>query len=266
MARELENTANTAIYLYGVTEKEESPGKLLGVDGLNAVHALPCAGFFCWTSEVSRKEFADKLPANMENLDWLAEASVQHQRVVSAIARVSDILPARFGTVFLTQPSLEADIRGKKRILEKDFSKIRGADEFGVKVFSVPPTPEPAKVSARTGKDYLKAKAALLQRKIPKKQTLDSDFQELERDLQSVAEETAQAGNISSGQRGLQWQTSLLLRRSNRKKFDAILRRYAKQWARDRQIECTGPWPPYSFVSRADATSSSQRSERNKNS
>jgi len=259
MAREVEKKGNTAIYLYGITEKEVSPGKLLGVDGWNSVHAVPCAGFFCWISEVSRKEFADNLPANMENLDWLAEASVQHQRVVSAIARVSDILPARFGTVFLSQASLETDIRGKKRVLEKDFAKIRGSDEFGVKVFSVPANLAPSKVAASTGKDYLKAKAALLQRKPPKKQTLDSDFQEFERELESVAEETAQAGKIGSGQRGLQWQTSLLLRRSNRKKFDAILRRYSKQWARERQIECTGPWPPYSFVSRTDASSSRQQ-------
>ena len=250
MAARVEKRMNTAIYLYGVTEKEASPGKLLGVDGLNAVEPLPCAEMFCWISRVSRKEFADNLPANMENLDWLAEASVQHQRVVSAIARVADILPARFGTVFLSEASLEADIRGKKRILQNDFAKIRDADEFGVKVFGVLPNVELPKVHARTGKDYLKAKAALLQRRPAKKQTLDSDFQEFEGELASIALETAQAGKISSGQRGLQWQVSLLLRRADRKKFEAILRKYSKQWTGAKQIECTGPWPPYSFVSR----------------
>ena len=252
MASGVEQAKGAAIYLYGVTQKEASAGRLLGVDGVNAVETLPCAGLFCWLSKVSRKEFADNLSANMENLDWLAEASVQHQRVVSAIARVTDILPARFGTVFLSEASLQADVRGKKRVLQKDFSKIHDSDEFGVKIFGVLPNVELPKVTGRTGRDYLKAKAALLQRRPPKQQYTNSDFLEFENDLAKLAVETAQAGRISGGQRGLQWQISLLLRRADRRKFDAILRKYSKQWAGAKQIECTGPWPPYSFVSRSE--------------
>jgi Gas vesicle synthesis protein GvpL/GvpF len=252
MAARVDKTPNTAIYLYGVTAKEASLGKLLGVDGLNVVESLPCAGLFCWISRVSRKEFAGNLSSNMENLDWLAEASVQHQRVVSAIAHLNDILPARFGTVFLSETSLKADIRAKKSTLQKDFSKIHDADEFGVKVFGVLPNVELPKISARTGKDYLKAKAALMQRRPAKKPNLNSDFREFQDELEHVAIEMAQAGKISGGQRGLQWQISLLIRRGDRKKFDAILREYSRQWAGAKQIECTGPWPPYSFVSRGE--------------
>jgi Gas vesicle synthesis protein GvpL/GvpF len=246
---------NRVIYLYGITESEIALAKLTGVDGSGAVEAIPCAGLACWISRVSRKEYADNLPANMENLDWLAEASVQHQRVVSAIARKADMLPARFGTVFLSEASLEADVRSKKRILEKDFAKIHGSDEFGVKVFGVLPKAELPRVASRTGKDYLKAKAALLRKPPIKNRLSDSDFQEFVSALQRIAVDTAEAGKISAGQRGMQWQTSILLRRSDRKKFDALLRKYSKQWAGERQIECTGPWPPYSFVSRADVVS-----------
>jgi hypothetical protein len=255
MANGVNTTSNTAIYLYGVTETEATLGKILGVDGVNPVESLPCAGFCCWISRVSRKEFADNLAANMENLDWLAEASVHHQRVVAAIAGATDILPARFGTVFLSEASLTADIRSNKRILQKDFGKIRGTDEFGIKVFGVLPNLELPKVSARTGKDYLKAKAALLQRKPTQKQAMGAEFEDFQRQLQSLAVDTAQAGKISSGQRGLQWQISLLLRRADRKRFEALLRSFSKQWAGEKQIECTGPWPPYSFVSRAQVMS-----------
>jgi Gas vesicle synthesis protein GvpL/GvpF len=252
MASGVEQAKGTAIYLYGVTQKDTSPGRLLGVDGVNAVETLPCAGLFSWISRVSRKEFADNLSANMENLDWLAEASVHHQRVVSAIARVADILPARFGTVFLSEASLQSDVRGKKRVLQNDFSRIHDSDEFGVKIFGVLANVELPQLPARTGKDYLKAKAALLQRRPPKKPYQDSDFQNFESELAKLAVETAQAGRISGGQRGLQWQISVLLRRADRRKFDAILRKYSRQWAGAKQIECTGPWPPYSFVSRSE--------------
>jgi hypothetical protein len=192
----------------------------------------------------------------MENLDWLAEASVHHQRVVSSLAQSSAILPARFGTVFLSQATLENDVRGKKRLLEKDFSRIRGADEWGVKVFAVAPKLElPPSSPARTGKDYLKAKAAMLSKRPSKTNVSPAEFEDFSQELQNIAVEAAEIGKVSGGQRGLQWQTSLLLRRADRKKFEAVLRKFSKQWAGTRQIECTGPWPPYSFVSRSDPES-----------
>ncbi len=77
-----------------------------------------------------------------------------------------------------------------------------------------------------------------------------ADFDEFSEQLRKIAVETAQVGKVSGGQRGLQWQTSLLLKRDNRKKFEALLRKFSKDWAGTRQIECTGPWPPYSFISR----------------
>ena len=255
MAARVAQNADHVLYLYGVTEGKIAFSGTLGVDGSSSVEAIRCAGLVCWISRVSRREFADNLSANMENLDWLAEASVHHQRVVSAIARQTDVLPARFGTVFLTGTSLEADVRKKKRTLEKDFAKIHDSDEFGIKIFGVlRPVELPASPS-RSGKDYLKAKAALLQQKPARSKVSDSDFQDFAGELRRIAVDTAEVGKISGGQRGLQWQTSVLLRRTDRKKFDVLLRKYSKQWAGERQIECTGPWPPYSFVSRADAVS-----------
>ncbi len=242
---------NEVLYLYGITEEELSPPpKLLGVDGRSRVSALPCAGLVCWVSRVPKKEFADDLAGNMENLDWLAGASVHHQRVVSALAEGIEILPARFGTVFLTDTSLEKHIAGNKDILRRDFSKIRGSDEWGVKVFGVPAKVELPPAQSRTGKDYLKAKATMLRTRPGRNNVSAADFDEFSEQLRKIAVETAQVGKVSGGQRGLQWQTSLLLKRDNRKKFEALLRKFSKDWAGTRQIECTGPWPPYSFISR----------------
>jgi Gas vesicle synthesis protein GvpL/GvpF len=239
------------LYLYGVTRNTLTPvPRVAAVDGAAVLEPLDCGGLVCWISRVARSEYADNLSANMENLDWLAEASVRHQRVVAAIAQQTEILPARFGTVFLTKPSLEADIQSRRKTLESDFRKIKDSDEWGVKVFGVQPRVAIPKSSSRTGKDYLKAKAALLQRR-PTKGT-DADLIRFEEELKRVAVDTAVGGKISSGQRGLQWQTSLLLRRDDRKRFEALLKKFSKEWADVRQIEATGPWPPYSFVSRED--------------
>ena len=75
------------------------------------------------------------------------------------------------------------------------------------------------------------------------------ELSELEDALGDIAEESAPAGRISSGQRGLLFQTSLLVKRANRQQLESVLKKFSRQWSETRRIECTGPWPPYSFVS-----------------
>jgi hypothetical protein len=250
MASELKSD-HRVLYLYGVTESRlRNLPELVGVDRFAPIEAVDCDGVFSWISRVPAEDFEKNLARNMENLDWLAETSVAHQRVIAAISRLADILPTRFGTVFRTEESLCKHVAKRIAGLKKDFERIKGADEWGVKVFDVqaPPLPIPR---TRTGKDYLKAKAALLpSRRLKAAQR--EDMVKFEQALAGVATETAPAGNVSRGQRGLSFQASLLVKRTKRKTLESVLEKFAREWARQRRIECTGPWPPYSFVSRPD--------------
>ncbi len=240
----------TAIYLYGITRRSMPPMKTGGVDGSAAIEPLTSSGMVCWISRVSQVEFGDNLSQNMENLDWLAAAGVRHQKAVSKIAEKMEILPARFGTIFLSEKSLNTHVGERRRLLEADFERIQDADEWGVKVFSLPRKVELPPAEGRTGKDYLRAKAALLQRHpASEKKAPDPGLTDFASQLKGLAIATAEGGKISSGQRGLEWQSSLLLKRKERKKFEALLKNFSKQWSDTRRIEATGPWPPYSFVS-----------------
>ena len=152
----------------------------------------------------------------MENLDWLSEAGVRHQRVVSAIAELTDILPARFGTVFLDASSLKADVLAKKKTLVNDLRRIHGCDEWGVKVFSVQPKPQIVAGKPGTGREYLKTKAALLRR--PSAGVSVEGLEAFSAALRRISMEMTDGGRISAGQRGLQMQSSLLLKRGEQKK------------------------------------------------
>jgi hypothetical protein len=251
MATRVRPSTARVIYLYGVTHKlAKGLGDVVGIDGVSPVESLPHSGLTCWITRVPQLEYADELQRNMEDLDWLANATIQHQRVVSAIAQIADILPARFGTIFLSESSLAEDINSRKRVLKADLERIKNSDEWGIKVFRVQEKPEWPTTPARSGKEYLKAKASLLQR--PPDKALNSDIQRFAGALKRIAVGTADVGKVSGGQRGLQWQTSLLLKRSDRRKLEALLKKFSEEWANQRQIEATGPWPPYSFVSRQE--------------
>jgi hypothetical protein len=254
MATELKSDERRVLYLYGMTEvRPAKPVKQAGVDLKSPIEAVDCEKVVCWVSRVAAEEFEQSLATNMENLDWLATASVAHQRAIAAVAQNAEILPARFGTIFRDERSLCVHVRGRVRELAKDFRRLRGADEWGVKIFeSAPVAATLPKV--KSGKDYLIAKAALLPRK-KSAQIPEEELTEFQAALDEVAEDTAAPGRISSGQRGLSFQTTLLVKRSNRQQLQSVLKKFSKKWAATRSIECTGPWPPYSFVSQDSQSS-----------
>jgi hypothetical protein len=242
------NTSQHALYLYGISQSAQmSHRNISGVDAKAVVEPLRCAELTCWISRVSKADFADNLAKNMENLDWLAEVTPRHQEVLAAISQVNDVLPARFGTVFLNQPSLQADIVSRKRVLLSDLQRIQGNEEWGVKVFAV--RPELAEIpQVESGKSYLQAKSALLHARKPAEN--DGEIARFAKELEKLSVATAEGGKISGGRRDLRYQVSLLMKRNNRKKLGTILRQFEKEWKSQRHIECSGPWPPYSFVTR----------------
>src|SRR5919205_2096754 len=159
MARRVDpDPGNSVIYLYGVSKSAGAVPNVAGVDGKSKIQAIDCGGLVCWVSRVPAAEFGEKVSQNLEDLDWLAAVSVRHQRSVSAIAKSCDMLPARLGTVFLTEESLRADIRRRSDSLERDLKRIAGMQEWGVKIFLAPqPTALPSNV--KSGREYLEPKS-----------------------------------------------------------------------------------------------------------
>jgi hypothetical protein len=239
--------SNRVLYLYGITRDVASHMELpAGVDGSSPVEPLLCAGLTCWISRVAADEYGERLSANMENLDWLAANSVRHQRVVGAIAAATDILPGRFGTVFVSEDTLRADVRSRQASLLNALKRIAGTEEWGVKVFATK-TAQAAAANAKSGKDYLRRKAAQMESRAHRE--TDPQVKSLQRELDRITLDSTPGGNVSGVQRELEWHASYLLRRDRRRQFQEALKRFATRWQDSRRIEATGPWPPYSFIS-----------------
>lgn len=246
--------ADTVVYLYGVTlparkPEPSDPISAIGIDGSAPVGCEEVAGLVCWFSLVSRRDFADKLSENMENLDWLSVAGVRHQKAVSEISRGATILPARFGTIFLTLESLEQDIKRRKATLLRDLKRFQDSDEWGIKIFALPQA-RPA-IVASSGADYLKQKAAQQARKAGEG-TVSADIKKFAAAVKKISAASVEsAGSISGARPDLEWQASFLIRRSKQKLLQGLLKRFSDAWEGKRRIECTGPWPPYSFVGKS---------------
>jgi hypothetical protein len=236
------------LYLYGVTKTSVAPTrKISGVDGEARIATIRCAGLVCWVSEVLQSEFGNNLARNMENLDWLAAMSTRHRSAVAAIAEVNDVVPARFGTVFPNESQLQANVEKQKPLLQANLKRIKGNEEWAVKVFALHPK-ESELSRSLGGKDYLQAKSEWLRTHKP--EAAGGEIARLAKALEELSVATAE-GEISGGRRDLQCQISLLLKRTNRKKLETLLKRFSNEWKGTLKIECTGPRPPYSFMSRS---------------
>lgn len=238
-----------ALYVYGVTEIPSKPFTVVSeaVDGAGQVEPIAEGKYLCWASRVSRQEFAIDLQRNMDDLEWLAACSIRHQKVLSEIGAVTQVLPARFGTVFLSPETLLADLKQKIPNLRQVFRRIADADEWGVKIFGTAPARSSVAISASSGVDYLRQKQAQLQSASASKH--DEAIDKFGEELSQISEASVAGGKASSGQPGLLWSASFLVKRADKKDFDRVLKRYAEQWAGNRRIDVSGPWPPYSFVS-----------------
>ena len=249
--RKPEITGGRGLYLYGVSraaDKKTAKAGNPGMDGVSPVRTIACGDFLCWVSEVDHASFALEMEKNLENLEWLALHSVRHQQVVGEIAARSTIVPARFGTIFSGEAALVKNVTERKSALRKVFDRVDGADEWGVKVFMEKRAP--AKVTeARSGKDYLRQKAAQIRQR-PERN--DPELEEFATALEKVASEAAPSGKVSGTQPTLLWQATFLVPRSRHKQWEKTLGEFVGRWEGLRRIEVNGPWPPYSFVSDAE--------------
>jgi len=239
----------TVLYLYAISQTPTGVAPVIaaeGIDGVARVEAIRCGDYLCWVSRVSQTEFADQLNDRMQDLEWLATTGLRHQRVVAELSTHLVSLPTRFGTVFLTHESLAQHVKQRKRALGKAFERVADADEWGIKVFAVSAPKPTAVASDLSGSDYLKRKAQLMRPSAGKQ--LDADVQQFIAALTKLAVATSPGGKASAGQAGLVWHASFLIRRQDRKKLESALGKYAARWKDVRRIDCSGPWPPYSFV------------------
>ncbi|HEU5451553.1 MAG TPA: GvpL/GvpF family gas vesicle protein, partial [Terriglobales bacterium] len=128
--------------------------------------------------------------------------------------------------------------------LERSFTAVAGADEYAVKLFAV--AAAPAMAAASSGSDYLKRKAEAMRAKTTR--SITPQVEEFISALHRLARDAAEGGRVGAGQKNLLWHRSLLVARERRPQLEQRLQEFSSRWGAQYRVECTGPWPPYSFL------------------
>jgi hypothetical protein len=188
-----------------------------------------------------------------------AENVLLHEAVVEAMARTGPTLPVRFGTIFSDVGALERALRDRYDTLVADLGRVGDKVEMGLTVLADgadhPDTPneateldaDGASANGGPGTRYMRARLAVHRRDASRRKRAialeDSAAQELSAHI-------IERRSVVAPSPRLLLRAAYLLDPSSVPPF---LRAIEKLRAAhdDVRVLVSGPWPPYSFVSRA---------------
>ncbi len=101
-----------------------------GVDGLSPLFLLKHEGISAVLSVAALDQFSE---TRMQDLGWVGQRAVRHERVVEDVMRRSPVMPARFGTIFSSLENVERRIREHHDDIARFLERISGKGEWGLK-------------------------------------------------------------------------------------------------------------------------------------
>lgn len=238
-------------YLYALSQRQPALRSLAAADAAachplaGEIQVLPAGPFFALTSPVAESDFVgEAAEEQLRDLEWLAPRALRHEAIVRAAHEETDVIPARFATVFSSPEALTAWVAAQEQALAQAFARLHGAEEWGVRLVGAPegeteslsaPAEPPA---AATGRSYL---AAVRQRR--------------EHAAQRAACARQLVGSFAQRVQPLirEWAFrrpfvfACLLARENRQIFAMAAEEFSRP-EMGLRFELSGPWPPYSFV------------------
>ncbi len=125
-----------AIYLYGfVSDGAPEPDALAGVSGA-AIELMPLRGGVCAVvARVSATDYSGTaLEERMQDLSWVAQQGVAHERVVAWFVDRTTILPVRLLTLYTGDAALLAEADGRIERLRGELDRLAGLREWDLKV------------------------------------------------------------------------------------------------------------------------------------
>jgi hypothetical protein len=169
-----------------------------------------------------------------------AEALWHHERLLEALMADRAVLPMRYGTVLADESQLRRVLAERSKEFSRLLHTVRGRVELALRM--LPPESEGvADEQARSGREYMEARV--------RRRREGEEAIALLRPLDRIADACRTPGTAADGVA----RRSYLVERERVEHFTALVQQLQAAHA-DLRMTCTGPWPPYSFVSGGNET------------
>ncbi|MFG1394766.1 GvpL/GvpF family gas vesicle protein [Xanthobacter agilis] len=248
------------LYVYAITADhgpEDMESLPEGILPDTPVWRIASGGLAAVASPVPDHTFgAEALPAHLEDVQWTRARVLGHERVVCALLPRATVLPLKFCTLFSGEEALRAALSAHKKTLEQTVDHLRGAREWGVKLFVEargpdPRAPEP--VGAGAGAAFFRRKKEEQQARAAAEAALDrcvvASHQRLAAHARAAVANPLQPPQLH-GQRGKMalngaYLVDLQAEPAWRACLSELERTYADEGVR---YALSGPWGAYNFA------------------
>jgi hypothetical protein len=259
--------AGPACYVYCVVPAGRRPA----LEGLAPVD--PAFGFDVLThgdlsavmSKVRLDEFgADALRRNLEDLEWLERTALAHDAVLRRALACEAVVPLRICTIFSDEERVRDMLVREREYFVGDLERLRGHAEWSVKVLADRRTlnagagerrsalAAAAEGESRGHEFFARWKEDRLLRE-EARAAVEAAARETHACLQREAAASVllrpQHPDVSRRAGEMVMNGAYLVERSREGAFQAVTRELAERHrARRLELEVSGPWAPYSFV------------------
>ena len=242
-------------YLYGFVDARAPLPAVDGVEPDAPVFAIASDGVACVVSLVPARDYGGSGAARDEH--WLAPRALRHHEVLSALHRVTTVLPLRFGASCASSADVRALLADRQATLRERLSAFHGMDEWTLRI-----TADAAAIADRLERESpvlieLRERAATLpegRAYFVRKQRANAAAALASQTLAAIEDEViGRLGlPVVRGRRavaGAFAEAALLVGRDGVDALKAALADLeAEQAWCGLRFAIVGPWPPYSFV------------------
>jgi hypothetical protein len=254
------------IYIYCISN---SPSVLSDKLKSAGIQSLAVESFYVFLKYVPESEYSeDNFKLNLSNMPWLETNAREHVDVISMLMEQNTMIPFKFGTIFLTQESLRKFVADYSDSLTENFQHIKNMEEWSVKIYCdrkvlCEKIDELSNEAAALEKQIMESspgKAYLLKRK--KTDLIENEmdrlchkygqnyFNEFENLSESTSLNNLLPKDFTGREDTMILNAVFLVHTKNVTGFNNTTENISKQdGSFGFNIEITGPWPPFSFIS-----------------
>ena len=258
----LKRMAGTATYVYCIVQRSARPRVTRGPSGLGDA-SIPRLvdiekGLWMVCADVPLASYgAASIERGLRDLDWVSRVAIAHEAVVERFTKVSGatVIPMKLFTIFSNDERACEEMRSRRRDLGGIFRRIKGCQEWGVRITRrALALPKPQRSASASGSAFLAEKKRARDAVLQQSQQVVRAADETLRALGRLARETRRREPLEAATTPPVLDAAFLVPLLRRARFKSAATRAASMCVdAGAELVLTGPWPAYHFIHSGDS-------------
>ncbi|WP_174615701.1 GvpL/GvpF family gas vesicle protein [Virgibacillus ihumii] len=262
------------IYVYGFVPANEVQNQPIpeheGFDESENLYSINMGTVTALVADLEPEAYTEEIVEEKMNndLEWLQKKAFHHHEILMELNKLYTVIPLSFCTIYNNQNSLVQSVTPELNGLFESFERINGKEEWNLKIYC---NDDKLKETVNERNPVINEKRAEIRKLSPGRQFFEKKKieqlvnKELEKERDKLCEQihnefklmAAQADvkktlgkDVTGRKERMGWNSVYLVAVSDVNLFlEKIERKEQEMQYSGIQIEITGPWPSYHFVS-----------------